>query len=63
MSAPHRPPALFDSRAGLHAAIFNSIQGESRGEMTMAEKKSGPQSGADILVQCLINHGVDVVFA
>src|SRR5438094_9478251 len=22
-----------------------------------------PQSGADILVQCLVNHGVDVVFA
>src|SRR5947199_328251 len=28
----------------------------------MADKKT-PQSGADILVQCLINHGVDVVFA
>ena len=25
--------------------------------------KSGQQSGADILVQCLVNHGVDVVFA
>lgn len=24
---------------------------------------SGPQSGADILVQCLINHGVDSIFA
>ena len=24
---------------------------------------SEPQSGADILVQCLVNHGVDVVFA
>ena len=22
-----------------------------------------PQSGADILVQCLVNHGVEVVFA
>src|SRR5438552_7022066 len=28
----------------------------------MADKKT-PLSGADILVQCLINHGVDVVFA
>src|SRR5213592_1874669 len=27
----------------------------------MADKK--PQSGADILVQCLLNHGVEVVFA
>ena len=24
---------------------------------------NGPQSGADILVQCLINHGVDSIFA
>src|SRR5580704_9292583 len=29
----------------------------------MAETKVLPQSGADILVQCLINHGVEVVFA
>jgi acetolactate synthase I/II/III large subunit len=29
----------------------------------MAEKNSMPQCGADILVQCLINHGVEVVFA
>jgi acetolactate synthase-1/2/3 large subunit len=31
----------------------------------MAEKTSSPspQRGADILVQCLVNHGVDVVFA
>jgi acetolactate synthase I/II/III large subunit len=28
----------------------------------MADKKA-PLSGADILVQCLVNHGVDVVFA
>src|SRR5437773_3437014 len=28
----------------------------------MADKKA-PQSGADILVQCLVNHGVDTVFA
>src|SRR5439155_8832586 len=28
----------------------------------MAET-TAPQSGADILVQCLVNHGVDVVFA
>ncbi|HEV3261592.1 MAG TPA: biosynthetic-type acetolactate synthase large subunit [Gemmataceae bacterium] len=27
------------------------------------EAKNAPLSGADILVQCLINHGVDVVFA
>jgi acetolactate synthase-1/2/3 large subunit len=26
-------------------------------------ERNGPLSGADILVQCLINHGVDVVFA
>ncbi|MBI3410374.1 MAG: biosynthetic-type acetolactate synthase large subunit [Planctomycetes bacterium] len=25
--------------------------------------KQAPQSGADVLVQCLVNHGVDVVFA
>src|SRR5713226_8446027 len=29
----------------------------------MANKSVQPQSGADILVQCLLNHGVDVVFA
>jgi acetolactate synthase-1/2/3 large subunit len=29
----------------------------------MDEKKREPQSGADILVQCLVNHGVEVVFA
>src|SRR5437588_6579531 len=29
----------------------------------MADKNPLPQSGADILVQCLVNHGVDVVFA
>lgn len=29
----------------------------------MGEKTQVPQSGADILVQCLVNHGVEVVFA
>jgi acetolactate synthase-1/2/3 large subunit len=29
----------------------------------MAETNAVPQNGADILVQCLINHGVEVVFA
>src|ERR671936_1517630 len=29
----------------------------------MPETKPAPQSGADILVQCLVNHGVDTVFA
>lgn len=29
----------------------------------MSETKGIPQSGADILVQCLINHGVDTIFA
>ena len=29
----------------------------------MAEQNAQPQFGADILVQCLVNHGVDVVFA
>jgi acetolactate synthase I/II/III large subunit len=29
----------------------------------MGETTSTPQSGATILVQCLVNHGVDVVFA
>src|ERR1700726_4731187 len=29
----------------------------------MSEKAASPQSGADILVQCLLNHGVGVVFA
>src|ERR1700722_5666958 len=29
----------------------------------MPEKKPVPKSGADILVQCLLNHGVEVVFA
>src|SRR3982751_1867157 len=29
----------------------------------MPEKNPSPQSGADILVQCLVDHGVEVVFA
>src|SRR5271156_2635127 len=29
----------------------------------MPDKKASPQTGADILVQCLVNQGVDVVFA
>src|SRR5438128_616966 len=29
----------------------------------MSEKMTQPMSGADILVQCLVNHGVDIVFA
>src|SRR5438132_8054821 len=29
----------------------------------MPEQAAKPQTGADILVQCLINHGVDIVFA
>src|SRR5260370_26463155 len=29
----------------------------------MSDKAASPQSGADILVQCLLNHGVDTVFA
>ena len=29
----------------------------------MPELTSSPQSGADIIVQCLINHGVEVIFA
>jgi acetolactate synthase-1/2/3 large subunit len=29
----------------------------------MGDKASRPQSGADILIQCLLNHGVEVVFA
>src|SRR5881392_2402510 len=29
----------------------------------MPDKQTNLQSGADILVQCLVNHGVDVVFA
>src|SRR5213083_2977467 len=29
----------------------------------MAEANAVPQNGADILVQCLVNHGVEVVFA
>src|SRR5579859_3848064 len=29
----------------------------------MGETQPRPQSGADILVQCLLNHGVEVVFA
>src|SRR5262245_35065511 len=29
----------------------------------MANKTAQPSSGADILVQCLVNHGVEVVFA
>src|SRR5881394_2479003 len=32
-------------------------------EVVMSQPSPKPQSGADILVQCLINHGVDVVFA
>src|SRR3954469_16668810 len=30
---------------------------------SMPNKKPVPQTGADILVQCLVNHGVEVVFA
>src|SRR6266705_295840 len=29
----------------------------------MASQSPTPQSGADILVQCLVNHGVEVIFA
>src|SRR3954453_823081 len=29
----------------------------------MSENKSAPQQGCNILVQCLVNHGVDTVFA
>src|SRR5438445_11545835 len=29
----------------------------------MPETSGKPQSGADILVQCLVNHGVEIVFA
>ena len=29
----------------------------------MGETHPAPQSGAAILVQCLLNHGVEVVFA
>src|SRR5436305_15312158 len=29
----------------------------------MSKQAAAPQSGADILVQCLVNHGVEVVFA
>ena len=29
----------------------------------MGKKNAVPQSGADILVQCLVNHGVEVIFA
>jgi len=29
----------------------------------MADPSQPPQSGADILVQCLVNHGVEVIFA
>src|SRR5205085_9964313 len=30
---------------------------------TMPDRPAHPQSGADILIQCLLNNGVDVVFA
>ncbi len=33
------------------------------GTRTKKSKKATLMSGADILVQCLVNHGVDVVFA
>ena len=32
-------------------------------EFIMGEQGQRAQAGADILVQCLINHGVDTVFA
>jgi acetolactate synthase-1/2/3 large subunit len=32
-------------------------------EVVMSEPSPKPQSGADILVQCLVNHGVEVIFA
>src|SRR5579885_1835582 len=34
-----------------------------RSRAAMADKQAVPMSGADILVQCLLNHGVEVVFA
>jgi acetolactate synthase-1/2/3 large subunit len=33
------------------------------GSANVTGERNGPLSGADILVQCLINHGVEVVFA
>src|SRR5438270_2385758 len=42
----------------------NTTVDETFGSLAaMADKKPLPQAGADILVQCLVNHGVDVVFA
>src|SRR5437762_14377515 len=42
----------------------NATVEETLGSLAaMADKKPLPQSGADILVQCLVNHGVEVVFA
>src|SRR5437762_4562338 len=42
----------------------NATVEETLGSLAaMADKKPLPQSGADILVQCLVNHGVDIVFA
>src|SRR4030088_2421646 len=42
----------------------NTTVDETLGSLAaMADKKPLPQSGADILVQCLVNHGVDLVFA
>src|SRR5438132_10686528 len=42
----------------------NTTVDETLGSLAaMADKKPLPQSGADILVQCLVNHGVDIVFA
>src|SRR6266478_9423053 len=42
----------------------NTTVDETLGSLAaMADKKPLPQSGADILVQCLVNHGVDIIFA
>src|SRR5437870_13587594 len=35
----------------------------ARESFRMGDKSTMPQCGADILVQCLLNHGVEVVFA
>src|SRR5947209_19656593 len=45
----------------MHNDLFISwIHAEQR---VMGEQGQRAQAGADILVQCLINHGVDTVFA
>src|ERR1041384_470329 len=56
MNGPQQDASQGPQPVGLVLVSFVRID-------AMAKKPQTPQSGADILVQCLVNHGVDVIFA